>query len=668
MSDTTSTSAGPANADPANAGPDRARKPESGTRLTVIALGLLALLFIAVNVLASAWLTSGRLDLTEDKLYTLSSSTLNLLETVDEPVTFRLYLSSGLAQQIPHLGVYANRVRDLLLEYQSVSDGTVRLEILDPAPFSDVEDQAVAAGLQGVPVVAGGENTYFGLVGTNTTDDIEKIPFMQVDREAFLEYDISRMLYALATAKPTVVGILSTLPTDGTMRMTATGQQKRVPPYVVRSQIGELFETRFLGKQLDSVPDDINVLLVVHPKNATPRTLFAIDQYLLAGGKAMIFVDPFAEAEGMQGQMLGALIEGSNLEAMFTAWGLEFDTETVVGDRLSARKVLPEAGNRPIEYLPWLELRGPSLNSTSPITSGIDVVAVASAGYLKVAPGATITLDPLLTSSPGSGLMPVDKVQGFRKPAKLLAEFKPGSERYVIAGRVTGMVKTSFPDGLPVPKKDDDADAPAAKQPPPWTLPVLARSTKPLDVLVVADADVLVDRFWVIMRDFAGRKVPVPTANNGDFVLNSIEALAGSSDLMQLRGRGSVTRPFEVLQDIQRKAARKFEHKERKLRQTLDKTEKELRALRRRNPQGSAAVISERDRRSMERMQREMLGLRSELRKVRRSLNEEYQRLEIQLWFLDIALVPILIAFLAIILSIWRSFRRRDRAHEAVTG
>lgn len=649
------------------AGQDANTAPESGTRLTIFALSLLALLFVAINVLASGWFTSGRLDLTEDKLYTLSDSTLSLLETVDEPITFRLYLSSGLAQQVPHLGVYANRVRDLLLEYQSVSNGTVRLEVLDPAPFSDIEDRAVASGLQGIPAVTGGDNMYFGLVGTNTTDDIEKIPFMQVDREAFLEYDLSRMLYSLATAKPTVVGILSTLPIDGTMQMNATGQQTPIPPYVVRSQIGELFETRFLGKQVDEVPDDINVLLVIHPKKATPRTLFAIDQYLLDGGKAMIFVDPFAEAEGMQGQMLGSVIEGSNLDAMFKAWGLKYDTETVVGDRLTARKVLPEAGNRPIEYLPWLELRGPSLDRSSPVTSGIDVVAVASAGHLSVAPGATIKLDALLTSSPGSGLIGADKVQGFRNPAKLLRDFKPGSERYVIAGRVTGTVKTAFPDGVPVAKKSDDEDEPPVKQPP-WTRPVLASSTNPLDVMVIADADILADRFWVIMRDFAGQKVPVPTANNGDFILNSIEALAGSSDLMKLRGRGSATRPFKVLQDIQRKASQQFEDKERELRQTLEKTEKQLRALRRRNPEGSAAVISERDRRAMEKMQREMLGTRSELRKVRRSLNEEYQRLEIRLWFLNIALVPILVALLAIILAVWRSIRRRDRAHEAMAG
>ena len=638
---------------------------DNGNRLAIAGLTLLLILFLSVNVLSSGWLTSARLDLTKDKLYTLSESTIKLLKDVKEPVTFRLYLSGGLAQAVPHLGIYANRVRDLLLEYQSVSNGKVKLEVLDPAPFSSIEDRAVAAGLRGIPAVSGGDNMYFGLVGSNTTDDIETIPFIQIDREAFLEYDLSKMLYALVTSKPTVVGIVSTLPTDGTMKVTVTGRQEPVAPYVVRNQIGELFETRFLGKEIDEVPSDVNVLMVVHPKNQSARTIFAIDQYMLAGGKAIIFVDPFAEVEGMQGQMLGSTIGGSSLEKVFKVWGIEYDINTVVGDRLSARKVLPEAGNRPIEYLPWLELRGPSLDRSSPITSGIDVVALASAGHLSVKDNSSLKITPLLISSPGAGLIDSKKVQGFRNPKKLLREFKADKKQYILAGRVTGSVQTAFPDGVPAPGKDQDGNLVEVN---PWQRPILAQSESPLDVIVVADADILADRFWVIMRDFAGQRVPVPTANNGDFVLNSIEALAGSSSLMELRGRGSASRPFKVLQDIQKTASQKFEDKERGLRQTITKTEKKLQQLRRRNPESSAKVVSERDRREMEKMQREILGFRSELRKVRRSLTQDYQRLEMQLWFLNIALVPILLIIFSIALSVIRIIRRRNHSFEPAGG
>ncbi|MDC0159028.1 Gldg family protein, partial [Rhodospirillaceae bacterium] len=233
--------------------------------------------------------------------------------------------------------------------------------------------------------------------------------------------------------------------TDGTMKVTATGRQEPVAPYVVRNQIGELFETRFLGKEIDEVPSDVSVLMIVHPKNQSDRTMFAIDQYLLAGGKAIIFVDPFAEVEGMQGQMLGSTIGGSSLQKIFNVWGLEYDIDTVVGDRLSARKVLPEAGNRPIEYLPWLELRGPSLDRSSPITSGIDVVALASAGHLNIKDNSSLEMTPLLVSSPGAGLIDSKKVQGFRNPKKLLREFQSDQRQYVLAGRFAGSVKTAFP-------------------------------------------------------------------------------------------------------------------------------------------------------------------------------------------------------------------------------
>ena len=635
-----------------------------GTGTVVLVLGLLAVLFVSINTIASALLTSARLDLTEDRLYTLSPSTRALLAKVEEPVTFRLYLSGSLAQAAPRLGLYASRVRDLLREYETVSGGLVRLEVLDPEPFSDVEDRAVAAGLQAVTASGGSENLYFGLVGTNTTDDIETIPFMRVDLEDFLEYELSRMLHALSTADPTVVGIITSLPTDGTVRMNPQGVQEQVPPYVIRTRIGELFETRYLGRQVDEVPEDVNVLVIAHPKDATPRTRFAIDQYLLAGGRAVVLVDPFSETQGMEGQLLGTVVEGSSLEAMFDAWGVEFGVGTVVGDKLSARKVISQDSASLIEYVPWLELRGPSINSSSPIMSGVEVVAMASSGHFTLRDDAPVAMTPLLTSSPGSMLIDAAKVQGFRDPERLLDEYR-ASERYVLGARVTGMVETAFPDGPPPPPDGEDA---RSTPPPPWTRPVLTASVQPLDVVLFGDADLLSDRFWIRMQDYVGGQIPVPTASNGTLVLNTLEALSGSSTLMELRGRGSVSRPFEVVEEIQRAAERSFTDKERELRQTLEKTEQELHALRVRNPEDAARVVPERDRRQIERFQRERLRLRSELREIQRSLNVDFERLQTRLWFLNIALAPLVVTLAAILLAVWRAFRRRDRVHEAAAG
>ena len=289
------------------------------------------------------------------------------------------------------------------------------------------------------------------------------------------------------------------------------------------------------------------------------------------------------------------------------------------------------------------------------------MVSVASAGYLNVAENAAIQLDPLLTVGPGAALFDAAAVQGFRNPDKLLRDYTPTADRYVIAARVTGTVDTGFPDGPPDVDPDNSQQAP-------WTRSVLAQSDKPLDLVVVADADILADRFWLIMRDFVGGQVPEPTADNGDFVLNAIEALSGSSALTGLRSRGTSNRPFDVLVDLQRQASQRFEDKERELAGTLAKTERDFRELVRRNPEGSTAVISDKDRRTMQNFQRKILQLRAELRAVRRSITEDFERLEVRLWFFNIALVPCLIALLAIGLAVWRLYRRRDRAHEAAAG
>ena len=636
-------------------------QPTHQGRLATTALALIAVLFIAVNVLSSTMLTSNRLDLTQEKLYTLSDATLRLAAKIDEPITFRLFYSKSLGVAVPGYAIYQRRVRDLLTEYVNASDGKVQLEIYDPQPFSDIEDRAVAYGLQAVPLDNSKAKVFFGLVGTNTTDDVELIGFLQPERESFLEYDISRMLLKLSNPRKTVLGVISTLPINGTVRMNALGQQEQVPPMIITDQMREIFETRFLPTELAALPADVNLLMVVHPKGLSDKTLFAIDQYVLAGGKAMVLVDPFAELEAFGGQQLqGPGIQGSDLKKLFSAWGLEMDISKVAGDRLTAREVSPGGGRRLIGYVAWLMMRGPNLDRGSPITAGIDSVAVASAGFLKVKEGAGIEMAPLLTTSPGSMIIDAKLVKGFRDPGRLLRDYKPGSEQLVVAGRITGSVKTAFPDG---PPKDKDAKAETGE------VAFLQESAKPLDVIVVADADILGDRFWVTVRDFFGRRMPVPLANNGDFVMNALEGLVGGSALMELRGRGSSTRPFEVLQAIDREAARKFQKKERKLRKTLENTEKKLQELRQRNPAGSGALlISDADRAAIEKYQRSILALRAELRAVQRSVREDKDRLERELWFYNIAGVPILVALFALVLSAFRARRRRNRAHEAAAG
>ena len=642
-------------------------------RIAVAALFLLLTLFLALNVLSSALFTSTRLDLTEEGLFSLSDGTEALLESIEEPVTLKFYYSEALGREVPFYGIYAGRVRDLLGEYAARSDGKIRIEIYDPEPFTELEDRAVADGLQQIPLQEGGEQVFFGLSGTNLTDDLEVIPFLQPERETFLEYDISRLIYSLAKPKRTVVGIVTSLPMRGTVRMNAMGQQTPVAPYILADQIGATYETRYLDADFDKVPDDVTVLMLAHTAELGPRAQFAIDQFLLGGGKALIFIDPFSESEGGQAQFFGQLApERSNLAMLFDHWGVVYDPTRIAADRLTARKVQPGEGRRPVDYVVWLELKGGNIDQTSPITTNVGTLAVASAGHIALADDAAVTMTPLVSTSLGSAELDVQQVKGMRSPEALLRSYEPGPKSLVIAARLTAdKMTTAFPDGPPEKMLKEGEEAPDAEEDAAYKAKfpqILTESAAPLDVIVVADSDVLADRFWVRVQQFFGRRVPVPVSGNGDFVLNSLDALSGSSTLLGLRGRGSTSRPFDVLEQIEREAEKQYASREEQLQKTLADTQQRFDELRRSMPEGSAAIVTEQEQAEIEGYRQEILKLRGELRAVQRSVREDVDRLETALWFYNIALVPILITLLALILAFWRSLRRRHRHASVAAG
>lgn len=646
--------------------PDPADIPRPGNqgRLTGIALFLLAALFVSINVLAAFSLTSFRVDLTQDQLYSLSPATQRVLAEVEEPITLRFYYSKRLGSQYPTYGVYADRVRDMLQEYADRSDGKIILEIYDPEPFTPVEDRAVAFGLQSVALEGVDGNVFFGLVGTNTTDDMQAVPFFQPDREAFLEYDITKMIYSLSQGTTGKVGLLGNKTITQDVRMGQGGRPEQLPPALVTQRIEEVLEIEELDEEVERIPDDISILMVIHPKTLPERTRFAIDQYVLGGGKAVIFVDPYAEADGWQaanGPVNGA---SSSLDEMFEAWGLEMPTDKIVADRFAGRRVGNATGTGYVTYVPWLLLRGPNLDGDSPITAQVDSVAVASAGYLKLRDGSPLTLEPLLTSSPGSTLFDVKQVATQRpNPQALLNDYQAGAERFVIAATLTGRVPTGFPDGQPEAFEGGD---PALRYD---FETVRTESAGPIDVLVVADTDLLDDRFWVTYQNFQGQRVAIPGAGNGDFVANALDAMTGSSALLDLRGQGTAYRPFEVMERLKRDADRTFQAKEQELRKTLEDTQRKLRSLRERDGTSSGPVaLSEEEQATMRELQGQVLRVRSELREVQASLRSDVETLERELQFVNIALMPILVALFALGLSLVRARRRRRGFETADTA
>jgi ABC-type uncharacterized transport system involved in gliding motility auxiliary subunit len=635
----------------------------------IVALICAAVLFVGVNVIADKTLRSARIDLTQQRLFTLSGGSRTTLAKIDEPITVRFYYSKRLGTEIPSYALYAQRVRDMLEEYVSLAKGKIKLEVLDPVPYSTVEDRAVAFGLQGVPIDQGGEQVYFGLAATNSTDDQQVIAFFQPERERFLEYDLTKLIHSLAFPKKTVVGLITALPVEGDIM--AAMQGRPMQPFAIIEQLRQLYELRTIGSDLDKISPDVDVLMVIHPQNLSDKTQYAIDQFVLGGGRALVFVDPHSEIQQSRPNQFNppGSPAGSNLDKLFAAWGLQMVPDAVAGDRFAARKVNAGTASRvqAVDYVAWLNLRSANFAKDDTITADLGQINMATAGILQQRDGAKTKFEPLIQTSPAAMKIAAEKFQGpLPDVAGILSAFKSENTRLTLAARITGDAQTAFPDGPP--KKDEKLEDKTGAAAPPADAakadalkdPQLMQSKQPINVVVVADTDILDDRLWVQSSDFFGQRVAVPLANNGDFVANAVEALAGGNDLITLRSRGTSARPFEVVQAIQRAADSRYSAKEHELQDKLKATEAKIKDLKS-DKAGNIQLTSEQTA-SLEGFRREMLQTRQQLRDVQLALNQEIDRLKARLQFFNIALIPILVGIAAVIVGIMRLHRRKRRA------
>jgi ABC-type uncharacterized transport system involved in gliding motility auxiliary subunit len=612
----------------------------------------LALLFIAVTVLANYALRGWRLDLTENRLYTTAPGTDRILKSIKEPINLYFFFSEKTSNQLPQLKSYGIRVRELLEELAARSGGKVRLHVIDPQPFSEEEDRADALGVDGTPVGASGAKLYLGLAGTNSTDGHAAIEFFDPSKEQFLEYDVIKLIYQLANPKKPVLAWLSTLPMEPGFDQQS-GQMRE--PWVIYSEAQQLFDVRPLAPTAAKIDPDVSVLVLVHPKNLSPATQFAIDQFALRGGHIMVFVDPIAEADrsGADPQNPMASMDAdksSSLPQLLTAWGVHFDPTQVVADRDHALSVTMRQGEAPVEHLGVLGFDKASFASNDVITAGLSVVNVATAGHLEPVKGAHTKFEPLLRSSTDSELLPVERFRMLFDPSTLREGFKATGVRYTIAARVTGDVGTAFPAGPP----------------PGVTLPPgqidLKTSVKPLNLVVFADTDLLSDYLWVHEQSMFGQRLTQAWAGNGDLVLNALDNLAGSADLISVRGRASYARPFERVVRLQRIADDRFRDKEQELQRQLQTTEQKLTQLQSaKGADSSALIITPAQEQEIEQFEQEKLQIRKQLRAVRAGLDAEIHRLGNTLKILNIIVMPALFALLALAVAAWRRERRRVR-------
>ncbi|MGQ0551973.1 MAG: Gldg family protein [Planctomycetota bacterium] len=632
------------------------------TTLTSAGVVLAVILFLLVNLASNALLSGSRMDLTEHQLYTLSEGSRRLVAGLAEPVTLRLYYSERVASDIPQIRGYAQRVRGLLEEYAEVSGGNVRLEIIDPEPFSEEEDTAVAAGLQGVMIESGPSDLlYFGLVASGPTDERAQIPFFDPAQEASLEYDLGRLIHKLGTTSRPVVGVLAGLSIEGQPSLPFPGAPPASPAWYLLEQLRERFDVRMLRPDALEIPPDCRLLMVVHPKDFPEATLYALDQFVLAGGRLLAFTDPHCEEDRPPedpSNPTAALMspKASELNRLFQAWGLEMLPDKVLGDRDRAIKVRSGSATRPepIDHVLWLKLMQEDLSPDDFVTAELQTLNLASSGILRPLSGATTEFVPLISSSPESMAIDLSAVQFWPDLKRLLLEFMPLGQRQVVAARVSGPVKSAFPDGRPAPVNEFEetavVDDGAAH---------LAESVGPIQVILVADVDMLADGAWVHMQNFLGQVIPLVRSSNGDFVLTALDNLSNNAELFQVPRRASASRPFEVMAEIRRDAEQRFLAREQELQQALATTESRLAELQTQRADGGSLLLSQEQRDEIERFREEQVATRKALRDVQHDLRKDIESLETTVKVLNIGVVPLLVGVLALTLGALRSRRRR---------
>ena len=617
----------------------------SGTGVLVTAV-----LSVAIIILVNSTFTSWRLDLTENKLFTLSEGTLNIIQNLDEPITLDFYVSKKFMSEVPQLLSYANRVHDLLDEYAAESNGNIRLNVIEPEPFSVEEDRAVADGMQGVPISTAGDLAYFGLVGTNSIDDELNIPFFQNNREEKLEYDLTKLIYNLANPEKRVVGVISNLPVFGNF------MPGMVREWTISQIISEFFDIRVLDSALE-INQDLDLLLIVHPEYLSEVTLFAIDQYLLGGGKAMFFVDPMAEGDTMPPDPedpYAMSTRNSDMNELFSAWGIDVLDGVVAADLNTAMRVQLRTtrGVEETNFIPWLKLTEANFNSEDFVTSELSGINLGSAGIIEQQEGSTVNMSPLFQTSPESMKLSAAILEFQPDPGDLISDFVSEDTPFTLAARISGTATTAYPDGMP----DMDPENPFDEA---YVPPESPLTEGDINAIIVADTDILSDSFWISQQSFFGVQLPQPIADNGNFVINALEHLSGSSDLISLRNRGEYSRPFEVVEQIRRDAESQFRQQEQMLEAKLEETENKIAALQQERTSNDLLLSPEQER-EIENFRQEQLNTRQELRAVQYELQKNVERLGTILKFINIGLVPLIIAGLAITMGLIRTRRKPD--------
>jgi ABC-type uncharacterized transport system involved in gliding motility auxiliary subunit len=619
---------------------------------STLGVGAMFLLLAGFNVVTSA--LKVRVDLTAEKAYTLSEGTRAILGQLKKPVKVRFYYTQveNATDETVFLSTYAKQVEDLLGEFRQAAGGKFIVEKYNPQPDSDAEDQAKMDGIEGQPMPPYGEGFYLGLSISRGLDEVVAMPFLSPSREKLLEYDIARAISQLLKPEKPVVGVLSALPIFGMpmnpmmMQMGRQGQD----PWVFVTELKKDFTVKEVPMSADKIEDDVKVLVAIYPKDISETLQYAVDQFVLKGGKLVAFLDPKSVADNANpaaNPLQRATAGGATMDKLLKAWGVEFDMGKVVSDA-TYKTMLGGRDGQPQENPTVLSLTKTALNAEDILTSQSDNLLVPFAG--------------VFTGTPASGLKQTVLLKTTREAAlvdKIMAEFggadkdsKPAGTEYALAIRLTGKFKTAFPDGKPGASATEKKEGEEKKEEPKAD-GSLKESTGETSVILVADSDLLFDPVAAQIQNIFGQKIAIPRGGNLSFGQSIVEQMAGDSNLIAVRSRATLNRPFTVVRQMEEDAQKSYRSKIKELEDSLQETQTKLNELQRTKEKSQQRlVLSPEQQQEVANFRKKEGEVKRQLKDERKNLRKEIDSLENRLKWLNIAAMPLTVSLSGILVAV----------------
>src|SRR6516164_4955545 len=627
-------------------------------------VGVVAVLIILVAINLLGGFFKVRSDLTQNKLYTLSDGTKKILNKLDTPVEIRFYFSRDNASVPVPLRTYAQQVEDLLAEYQLYSRGKIKVVKLDPKPDSDAEDSANLDGIEGQNLNLT-DKVYLGAV-ISCLDSKTVLPYLSPDRENLLEYDLSRAISSVANPKKSVIGVMSALPVMGreAQPMMMRQPQQAMQPWIFLTELRETYTVREIPMTAAKIDDDISVLVLVHPSGISDQAQFAIDQFLLRGGKMVALLDPYSFVEArMAGPYAASGQYSSTLSKLLPAWGIQFSETKAIADPLFATQIQREGNVQSDPTI--LSVTSEGINKEDALGAAIDDLLFPFAGAFTGKPAEGLKEDILVKSTKQAGLIDTSLLEAGGDQVR--RALKADHVSYPIAIRLSGKFKTAFPQGAPPQSKDHPEAAPSptpagrASPSPAPKAEALKEAKADGVVLLIGDSDFAYDQIAGRAQQVMTQSVFIPSNGNLNFIQSGIEQLAGDSNLIGIRSRSSGNRPFVVVNKMQAAAQEKYQSKIDELQDNLGQTRQKLASLQTGKQTDQKTLLSPEQQAEIKKFQENEAQISQELKQVRKNLRLEIDSLQNAWKWIDIAAVPMLVAVVGLLLAYLKRYRRAAR-------